>query len=187
MHPWRTRTRTLLLDGGRYLKVENHVIELPDGRIINDWLWLDTPDFVIVVALRNDGRFLCFRQTKYAIDGLTLAPVGGYVEKGEQPLACARRELQEETGYTADEWITLGSYTVDSNRGNGTAHLFLARQLQFVGQDGSDDLEEMQPVTLTRTELEAALRTRAVKALPWVTAFLLALNHLDGEAAAATP
>jgi len=51
----------------------------------------------------------------------------GYLEDGEEPEACARRELLEETGYVADEWESLGAYCPDGNRGFGQAPFFLAR------------------------------------------------------------
>ena len=86
---------------GRFLTVERHTVELPDGQQIDDWPWIITPDYVNVVAVTADGDFLCFRQTKYALDRVALAVVGGYMERGEEALAAAQRELLEETGYVA--------------------------------------------------------------------------------------
>ena len=54
-----------------------------------------------VAAVTEARAFLVFRQVKYAVDGTSLAPVGGYLDDGEEPLAAARRELLEETGYEA--------------------------------------------------------------------------------------
>src|SRR5687767_4783157 len=134
MQPWQTlaRRRVLQAGDGRFLRVEYHTVQLPDGRIIEEWTWLDTPSFVNVVAETTDGRFLCFRQSKYAVEGISLALPGGYLEAGEEPLAAAQRELLEETGYAADEWISHGTFVVDGNRGNGNAHLFLARGAVWV-------------------------------------------------------
>ena len=73
MQPWKTLSRRMILDRGKFLRVEEHVIELPDGRIIDDWTWVITPDYINVVAATAEGRFLCFRQTKYSVEGTTLA------------------------------------------------------------------------------------------------------------------
>jgi len=124
MQPWKTLSRKTILDHSKYLKVENHAIELPDGRVIPDWPWIITPDYINAIALTTEGQFVCFRQTKYSIEGSSLAPVGGFLEPGEEPLAAAKRELQEETGYEAPNWIDLGKYAVDGNRGAGTAYFF---------------------------------------------------------------
>jgi ADP-ribose pyrophosphatase len=170
-----------MLEHGRYLTVESHTVELPDGRILDDWPWLITPDYVNVVAVTEDGRFPVFRQTKYAVDGVSLAPVGGYIEPGEEPLSAARRELLEETGYEAPVWIDLGRSAVDGNRGAGTAHLYLARAARRVAAPASDDLEEQELLHLTREEIDAALRAGEFKVLAWAAVVALALLALGRD------
>jgi ADP-ribose pyrophosphatase len=184
MQPWKTLERRTVLDFNRFLRVEQHRVELPDGRVIDDWPWLVTPDYINVLARTTEGAFVCFRQTKYAVDGIALAPVGGYIEKGEEPLEAARRELMEEAGCEAREWVALGSYAVDSNRGNGTAWFFLALDATLVQAPTADDLEEQELVLLERAELERAIDAGEIKSLGWVASFLLALRHLDARSAA---
>ncbi|MCP4426286.1 MAG: NUDIX hydrolase [Chloroflexi bacterium] len=179
MNSWKTLDRQTILNHNRFLRVENHAVQLPDGQVIDDWPWIVTPDYVIALAETENGRILCFRQYKYGVGGTSLAPVGGYLEQGEEPLAAAKRELLEETGYEAVEWIDLGGYVVDGNRGAGTAYLFLARQARPVAEPDADDLEEQKLLLLSRDELEMALANGEFKALPWVTAVALALRQLD--------
>ena len=182
MQNWRTQARQTVLQAGngRFLKVEYHTVELPDGQVIEEWPWLITPDFVNVVAETAAGEYICFRQTKYAVEGVSLAVTGGYLEQGEDPLTAAQRELLEETGYVAAEWIDLGKYAVDGNRGAGTAHLFLARGAEWRQPIYADDLEEQELLLLTRAEMRAALQRGEFKVLPWATAVALALCRQDG-------
>jgi ADP-ribose pyrophosphatase len=181
MQPWKTLARHTVLNYGKFLTVENHTVELPDGRVISDWPWVITPDYVNVLAITEDGRFLCFRQTKYAVQGTSLAPVGGYLEPGEDPPAGARRELLEETGYEAAEWISLGHYRVDGNRGAGVAHLFLARGARRIAEIRADDLEEQQLLLLSRPEVEAALAAGEFKVLAWAAVVALGLWTMQTE------
>lgn len=175
MQAWETLSRRVILDYSKFLTVEEHAVQLPDGQVISDWPWVVTPDFVNVVAVTEEGRYLCFRQTKYGIDGTSLAPVGGFMEPGEEPLAAAQRELLEETGYEGAEWIPLGSYRVDANRGAGMAYFFLARGVRRITEAMSDDLEEQELLTLARDEVEAALMAGQFKVLPWAAIVALAL------------
>lgn len=158
--------------------VERHTVQLPDGQVIDDWPWVITPDFACVVAVTPDERYLCFRQFKYAVEGTTLSVAGGYLEPGEEPLAAAKRELLEETGYEAGEWIDLGRYAVDSNRGAGTAYLYLALDARRVTEPDADDLEEQELLLLSRAEIEAALDAGAFKVVPWTAGVALALRRL---------
>jgi ADP-ribose pyrophosphatase len=178
MQSWKTLSRRAVLDCGKFLSVEVRAVQLPDGRVIDDWPWVIAPEYVNVVASTEDGAFLCFRQVKYAIDGTSLAPVGGYLEPGEDPLAAAQRELLEETGYEAPDWVSLGSYPVDGNRGVGIAHLYLARDARRVREPDADDLEEQELLSLSRQEVEQALDTGAFRLLPWAAAVALALRRV---------
>jgi ADP-ribose pyrophosphatase len=181
MQSWKTISRQIVLEQPPFLIVENHVVELHDGRIIPDWQWIITPDFVNVVAITTDNKFICFRQTKYGIQGTSLAPVGGFMEMGETPLVAAQRELREETGYEAPDWIDLGQYRVDPNRGAGTGYLWLARGAHPVTEPSQDDLEEQILLLLDRPDVETALARGEFKVISWTASISLALLYLLRE------
>jgi ADP-ribose pyrophosphatase len=181
MQSWKTITRDTILERPPFLVVENHKVELPDGKIIPDWAWVIAPDYVNVVAITDRKTFLCFRQTKYGIDGTSLATIGGYIEPNESPLEAAQRELREETGYESFDWINLGQYRVDANRGMGSAHFFLARQAHKVAEPNTDDLEEQHLLQLHRPEIEAALINGEFKVISWAASIALALLYIQKE------
>lgn len=66
---WETVSRKTILNHSKFLTVESHTVKLPDGQIIPDWAWLIIPSAAIVLAMTDDDLFLCFRQTKYAVEG----------------------------------------------------------------------------------------------------------------------
>lgn len=178
MPDWKTNSRRVVFDQPPWIRVEYHEVELPNGRIIPDWTWIKTPDYINVVVETEAGNFLCFRQRKYAVEAPMLALVGGYIEAGEEPLVAAKRELREETGYISDEWLDLGRYVVDPNRGVATGYLFLARRARQVYAIDSDDLEEQELLLMSRDELEAAFSHGQFKILAWAAAVAFALHQL---------
>ncbi len=178
LRAWETVSRKTILQHNKFLTVESHTVRLPDGRLIPDWPWLVIPSAAIVLAMTEDSKFLCFRQTKYALEGTSLAPVGGMLEPGETPVEAAKRELLEETGYAASEWVSLGSYVLDPNRGIASMHLFLALQARETAEPDSDDLEDQELLLLSRDEIEHALQAGEFKVLSWAAAVAMALNYL---------
>ncbi|HLE91107.1 MAG TPA: NUDIX hydrolase [Anaerolineales bacterium] len=176
---WETVSRKTILSHSKFLTVESHTVKLPDGQIIPDWAWLIIPSAAIVLAVTEGNKFLCFRQTKYAVEGTSLAPVGGMLEPNEKPLDAAKRELLEEMGYETSEWVSLGSHILDPNRGIATMHLFLALNAKQVATPDSDDLEDQELLLLSRSELENALNAGEFKILAWSAVVAMSLNYLN--------
>ena len=179
LRAWKTLSKHTILDHGKFLKVENHEIQLPDESIIPDWAWIVIPSAAIVLPMTPDKKFLCFRQTKYAIEGTSLAPVGGMLEPNEKPLSAAKRELLEEMGYSSINWVDLGSHILDPNRGIATMHLFLALDVKKEAEPNSDDLEDQELVFLSQSEIQEALQAGEFKVLSWSAVVALSLNYLS--------
>jgi 8-oxo-dGTP pyrophosphatase MutT (NUDIX family) len=93
-------------------------------------------------------------------------------------LAAAQRELAEETGCTSDDWIELGHFLVDPNRGMATGHLYLARGCRALSQPIPDDLEEQEWLFLSACELADALHHGDFEVLAWAAAVAFALRKL---------
>ncbi len=156
-------------------------VELPEGRVVDEYLWVRTRDFAMAVAITPDGRVVLERSYKHGPRNVALSLPAGYVEIGETPDQTARRELREETGYTSDEWRPLGSFTVDGNYGVCTAHFFLAQSARMSGEAGGaghDDLEEIEVLTLPLADALAAVARGEVAQLSSAAAIALAAAAL---------
>jgi ADP-ribose pyrophosphatase len=163
------------------MEVGEERVELPDGRIIDEFLWVRTREFAIVVAITPDGQVVLERSYKHGARRVAVSLPAGYLEEGESPRDTARRELLEETGYEAEEWKSLGSFTVDGNYGVSVEHAFLAtnaRQARDLGGTGHDDLEEIEVFTLPLSEAIGLVERGEVAQLSSAAALALAVVAL---------
>ena len=162
----------------RWYTLRQDWVQLPDGRLLDDYFVSVRPDVVLILAVTPDGYAPLVRQYKHGVQKVLLELPGGFIDPHEPPEQAARRELLEETGYRAERWHALGQYVVDGNRGAGIAHLFLAEEAQPVAARNADDLEEQELLLLSRTQIEQALAEGQFKVLPWTTVVALALLKL---------
>lgn len=156
LKPWTVLDRRTLLDAGPFVRVHADTIETPDGQRVENFYQVEQGDFVQMFVEDADGRVLMLRQYKHGPRRVTQTFPAGGIDPGEAPLAAAKRELLEETGYVAEEWTALGSYVVQANQRGCVCHLFQARNARKVAEPDSGDLEEMRLELLTRADLIAA-------------------------------
>lgn len=91
---------------GIFLKMKRDTVSLPDGQYaVREYL--EHPGAVAILAVLDDGRILLERQYRYPIAQAVIEIPAGKLNAGEDPLLCAQRELQEETGYTAKHWSKI--------------------------------------------------------------------------------
>ncbi len=173
---WDVLDRCLLLDASPWLSLWVERVRLPDGRQVADFLQVEQPDFAIVFGVVEPDRVLAIRHYKHGPRRVNLGLPAGYVAPGELPLAAAHRELKEETGYEADVWSHLGSFSVDGNRGCGRAHIYLALGLRKTAEPSADDLEEIEVELIHFSRLAECLRTGEVATLGAAAAIALGLN-----------
>ena len=117
---------------GKIMDVFRDEIELPDGHKSIREVVLK-PDAVAVVALKNN-TILLVKQYRYAVGKPILEIPAGKLDEDEDPLTCAKRELEEETGYVAKSWRSLGFVYVSAGFTNEKIHLYLAQDLEFTEQ-----------------------------------------------------
>jgi ADP-ribose pyrophosphatase len=105
-HLKETRVGGELAYDGSFLKVQRDTVCLPDGNhCIREYI--KHPGAVVILPLFEDGSVLLERQFRYPMHRAFIEFPAGKIDFNEDPLACAKRELQEETGYTATDWNFL--------------------------------------------------------------------------------
>jgi ADP-ribose pyrophosphatase len=139
---------------GRIFDVVDDLVRLPTGHEVNR-LTVKHPGAVLMAPLANDGKLVMVRQYRHPLRSMLLEFPAGTLEKGEDPEACARRELAEETGFAAAEWTDLGVQYPLPGYCDELQHCFFARSLSPMKAEGDED-EIIEVVTLTPAEFERA-------------------------------
>ncbi len=137
---------------GSFFRIQRDTVRQPDGRVaIREFV--RHPGAVVVLPLFDDGTVLLERQFRYPLNQVFIEFPAGKIDAGEDPLRCAKRELQEETGYTATNWQFI--CTIHNALGYSDEHLeiFLARGLA----EGACQLEAGEFIDTFRASLADVL------------------------------
>ncbi|MCL2793450.1 MAG: NUDIX hydrolase [Spirochaetaceae bacterium] len=153
---WIEKSRKIIKDF-RIFKACEVVSAAPDGRE-NTFTQLDSPDWVnIVCVVKNkDGEdsFLMVRQFRHGSSAITMEFPAGLIDKGEEPEKAAKRELLEETGYSAEKFIPIGVVNPNPAFMNNTSYTFFA--VNPVKSDGqsldADELIDVKMVPIKEFE-----------------------------------
>jgi len=176
---------TRLAYTGQFLKVYEDTVRCPDGHVAPRE-YLRHPGAVMVVPVLGDGRLVLERQYRYPLRASFIEFPAGKIDPGEDILGCAQRELREETGYTADQWIYLGGFHNAIGYCDEKIEIYLAQGLVFDATVDNDG-EVLQVFTATLQDVLdwiAAGTVTDVKTI--VGAYWLQL-HLAGRWPARSP
>jgi len=106
-HLIESKLRSEQLLKGDFLDVRRDIVRLPDGSEASRE-YVIHPGAVMIVAQLDDGQLVLERQFRYPVQAVMIEFPAGKLDPGESSLACARRELLEETGYSARQWARAG-------------------------------------------------------------------------------
>ena len=161
---------------GRLLNVFRDEVRLPDGKTgVREYI--KHPGAVVVIPVCADGRLIFERQFRYPLRRAFIELPAGKLDPDEDILACARRELQEETGYEGDDWRHLGVMHPCIGYSNERIEIFLATGLKHVGH-AWDDGEFLEIVYLTLDEARAAVFDGRITDSKTITALFWAEREL---------
>ena len=151
-----TRIDGELAYDGSFLKVSRDTVRLPNGAQAHRE-FIRHPGAVVILPLFEDGTVLLERQFRYPLGRVFIEFPAGKIDPGEDVLACAKRELQEETGYTASDWQFVCTIHNAIAYSDEHLELFLARGL-IAGPAQLDEGEFLETFTATVPELLAMVR-----------------------------
>jgi len=160
-----------LVFDGTLLKVRRDEVRLPDGSL-GTREYIRHPGAVAIVPLFDDGRVLLERQFRYPHGREFIEVPAGKLEANEPHLDTAKRELLEETGYTAQEWSRLGVIHTAIAYTNEAIEIFVAKKLRL-GERKLDAGEFLETLIVGFDEAIAMIRDGRITDAKTVAALLL--------------
>ncbi len=163
---------------GHFLHALRDTVRLPDGSsAVREYI--RHPGAVMVIPLLDDGRVVLERQYRYPLQRALLEFPAGKIDPGEDTFVCARRELREETGYSAREWARAGVLHPVLAYADEFIEIWFARGLSL-GQRELDPGEFLDVLAATPEELLAACRDGVLTDSKTLTGLLWLQNTLSG-------
>ena len=140
--------KQVIYDGAK-VRLELHHLEDDEGKRHRREVCVH-PGAVVVLPVLPDGRVQLIRTRRYAVGQVLLELPAGTLEKGENPMNCAGRELQEETGYLAGRLKAIGAFYSSPGILSEKLYAFAAYDLQMTrpALEAGEDIELEPPVTL---------------------------------------
>jgi ADP-ribose pyrophosphatase len=167
-------TKTIRSGGMLTLKVDQ--VSLPSGRI-GQREYVVHPGASVVVALLPNGHVLLEKQFRYPLHQVFIELPAGKIDASEAPLLTAQRELLEETGYSAKEWVALGSQHPCIGYSDEVIHMYLALDLT-AGQHMRDEDEALELFDLSFADCLALIKSGQISDGKTMLALFMAEQYL---------
>lgn len=175
MKKWEILDRSDVISTGVF-SMQKLQCRHPVKHIEHPFFLLNTPDWINVVALTDDDRFIMVRQHRLGTDECTLETPAGLINPGEEPLAAAIRELREETGYTASDIVLLKRLSANPAILNNYIYFYLATGCSKTDGQDLDPAEDIDVELYERERIPDLIETGVINHTIIIAAFSLYFN-----------
>lgn len=164
-----------------WLTARRDRVELPTGAIHNEYYVLEYPDWVNVIAITREGKFVMIEQYRHGLADVFTELVAGVIEPGEAPQAAAKRELLEETGFGGGSWQLFTILSQNPSTTTNLTYCFVATDVELQTQQHLDATEDIEVKLMSETQVKALLvddrMKQALMAAPlWKYFFLRSIS-----------
>ena len=178
---WKILNSKMVLDHP-WCQVRQDEIELPNGKIIDDYFVSIKPDVAMVLPITSKKEIIFVRQYRHAVGEFFLElPAGSFDPTKESAEVAAIRELTEETGYIPQEFRKIGILYDKPSKDTNQIHLFLAENVSKVGEQQLDITEEIEVVSIPVESVLDKIIQGEISVAGTVAALFLGLNFITSQ------
>ncbi len=142
---------------GRKFNFDVNTLRLPNGAT-GDWECIRHPGGALAVPITKDNKLVLVRQYRFAVEGRLLEFPAGTVEVTEDPAETIKREIEEETGYRANQWHNLGKFPLAPGYSDEYIYAFVAQDLEKLDKPPQqDEDEDIEVILMSFDEFEQAI------------------------------
>lgn len=175
---WQT-IKSEIVFNHKWFKLRQDTVQLPDGKIIDDYIVSERPDVVLIFPLTSENEVVMVVQYKHAAEEIMLEFPGGFFDaKAEKAMSAAKRELLEETGYTCKNITEIAAVIDNPTKDCNKTHLFIAHHCKKIQPQQLDDTENIDLKLVSLSDIEEKILKGEIKATLSVALGLLALKKL---------
>ena len=174
---WEVLSSEYVIESPWY-RLRRDACRLPDGSIVESYYVREHSGFSVIFAITPDDEVVFTRQYKHGIGDIVLELPSGVREPNEDAAACARRELEEETGYVAPDFELVAEFMTDPTSTTGRFSLFVARNVVLEGSTSLDSTEDVDTMLVPMDRVLEQVRNRHVLAQSHVASIYAALDYL---------
>jgi ADP-ribose pyrophosphatase len=145
-----------------------------------EYYYVETRGFVMIIPITIDGKIVLTLQHRYLRDKESIEFPGGGMTPGESAANCAMMELQQETGWKADELIKIGEFEPSNGTLKESAHIFIAEVSEQISQN-LDDTEDIEVLYRTPEEITEMISRNDIWCGHTLAAWALANNYFRSK------
>lgn len=177
---WKVLRSVNIFKSG-FFRLRKDECELPDGRVMPGYYVMEFVDWVNVLPVTEDGQIALVEQYRHGAEDVFLEIPGGSTDPSptpEDPRHAGERELREETGFEAKEWIYCGHHYPNPALQNNRMHTFLALGCRKVAEPELDPFEDLRTKLFAPEELIRMWQSGEIKHSLIAASLGIALPHL---------
>ena len=161
---WEVMKQKYLFQRKPWLTIREDQLKMPNGTIMDHYYVYEYPDWVNVIALTKDEKFVMVRQYRHALAEINYELSAGVCEETDaSPMITAQRELLEETGYGGGDWSFWMINTANPGTHANFTHCFLAKGVEKISDQELDRHEEIEVHLMTFEQVLDLLETNQIR------------------------